>query len=106
MSDIVFPFWAVYRILDGRLLLAEALGFPEAARLGSDRARVQRHLDRNIARLIRQTPLLRHVFSPGEIETRQILPSAYLVDNGLSIATDRAVGFILPTCELRGPLLS
>ncbi len=57
MSDIAFPTWAVYAMLENRLIVGEALTFPEISRLGLHRDRVQRSLRVNLQPLIERAPL-------------------------------------------------
>src|SRR5205085_20278 len=56
MAHFDFPFWALYRVLENHLLLAEAASFPEVSRLGAGRARVCDRLRQNLRRLIVTTP--------------------------------------------------
>jgi ATP-dependent Clp protease ATP-binding subunit ClpA len=58
MSEIEIPAWTVLQRLD-RLVLGEALGFPEVSRLETVRRRVTEHLRRNLRRLIAAAPLSR-----------------------------------------------
>jgi ATP-dependent Clp protease ATP-binding subunit ClpA len=57
MGEIDFPAWAVLQILDGGLVLAEAVGFPEVSRLGAGRERALRALRPNLARLVEESAL-------------------------------------------------
>ena len=52
MNPIEFPFWAIVQVLKNGLLLGEALGFPEMARLAVDPARLRRALQRNVRRIV------------------------------------------------------
>jgi ATP-dependent Clp protease ATP-binding subunit ClpA len=57
MTEIEFPAWAFFRRLDGGLILAGAVGFPEVLRLVPSRERGREELSRNLARLLGDAPL-------------------------------------------------
>ncbi|HEV3115804.1 MAG TPA: AAA family ATPase, partial [Gemmataceae bacterium] len=59
MSELTFPFWAVFQVLENRLSLAEALGFPEVSRLGAGRDRLLHVLRENVRRLLEADALPR-----------------------------------------------
>src|SRR6266478_6350482 len=52
MSELTFPFWTVFQILENRLSVAEALGFSEISRLGANRERLLHVLRENVRRLV------------------------------------------------------
>jgi ATP-dependent Clp protease ATP-binding subunit ClpA len=57
MTDFTIPVWAFFQVLENGLALAEALGFPEISRLGTDRDRLRERLGRNLRQLLEATPL-------------------------------------------------
>jgi ATP-dependent Clp protease ATP-binding subunit ClpA len=57
MIETRFPGWVVCGRLDNGLMLAEALGFPEVSRLGTDRRRLGEQLRDNLRRLLKAVPL-------------------------------------------------
>src|SRR5262245_37519573 len=77
MSQLSFPIWAVYRHLENRLTLAEAVGFPEVLRLGRTRAALRRALERNLKRLVEGAPLAglyrRHLSAAPQLDMERLL---------------------------------
>jgi ATP-dependent Clp protease ATP-binding subunit ClpA len=57
MADLTFPLWTLLQVLDNRLVLAEALGFPEFSRLGANPDRLREQLGRNLRKLLETAPL-------------------------------------------------
>jgi ATP-dependent Clp protease ATP-binding subunit ClpA len=76
MAEFVFPVWILFQILENRLALAEALGFPEITRLGAGRWRLSKQVHRNVRRLIETAPLpslhRRHLASEPRLTTVKI----------------------------------
>jgi hypothetical protein len=57
MRVFTFSFWAAYEELGDSFLLGEVVGFPEVSRLGTDRAKVEERLRRNLVSLLEKAPL-------------------------------------------------
>src|SRR5437773_1450916 len=59
MNEQTFPFWAVFQVLENRLVLARVLGFPEVGRLGRNLQRLRDKLQRDVRKLVEREPLAR-----------------------------------------------
>jgi ATP-dependent Clp protease ATP-binding subunit ClpA len=59
MVEQNFPFWAVFQVLENRLLLARVLGFPEIARVGRNPQVLREKLQRDVRRIMEREALPR-----------------------------------------------